>query len=120
MKVRLHLAALFGVSAGSALSGCHSRLIDTTIVNQGPMLHVLEFDYPSASFGMDALAPGARYHYRFKIQGSGPVTLHFEDNAGKDHTVNGPALSQGQEGSLTVTIDAENHVSWSPEFRPGS
>jgi hypothetical protein len=118
MKMRLPLA-LFGVGAAFALSGCRTRLIDTTIVNQGPTLHVLEFDYPSASFGADALATGARYHYRFKIQGSGPVTLHFEDSAGKDHTAGGPTFSQGQEGSLTVTIDAQNRVSWSEKLTPG-
>jgi hypothetical protein len=33
------------------LAGCRSRFVEATIVNQGPTLHVLEFDYPSASFG---------------------------------------------------------------------
>ncbi|HEV2274460.1 MAG TPA: hypothetical protein VGR96_09855 [Acidobacteriaceae bacterium] len=109
---RVPAALLSLLALGFGLSACRSRLIDTTIVNQGPTLHLLEFDYPSASFGAEMLSSGGRYHYRFQIQGSGPVTLHFEDSAGKSHTSEGPSLRQGQEGTLTVTIDAANQVHW--------
>ena len=113
--------AFFTLSLAMALalasSGCRSRVVDTTIVNEGPVLHVLELDYPSASFGADSLAPGSRYHYRFQIQGSGPVTLHFDDSFGKSHTEQGPTLNQGQEGSLVVTIDESNQVRWSTQLK---
>jgi hypothetical protein len=79
---------------------------------------VVELDYPSASFGTDSLASGAQYHYRFKIQGFGPLSLSFEDNSGKNHTVQGPTLHQGQEGSLLVTIEEHNSaVSWNPQLK---
>jgi hypothetical protein len=94
------------------LAGCRTRLIDTSIVNQGPALQLLEFDYPSASFGVDQLAAGAVYHYRFTVQGTGPLTLHFEDSAGRSYDTTGPTVDKGQEGSLTVTINRARQVSW--------
>lgn len=95
------------------LTSCHSAVVDATIVNQGPALRVVEFDYPSASFGTNVLPSGGRYHYRFKIQGSGPITLHFEDSKGQSHTAEGPVIQQGQEGSITATIaDDNSSVHW--------
>jgi hypothetical protein len=119
MRSATRVCCLPALATGIALSigGCHTPLIDTTIVNQGPVLHVLELDYPSASFGVDVLVPGGQYHYRFNVHGSGPLTLHFEDSSGKDHTASGPTLSQGQEGFLTVTVDAANHVSWNTRLK---
>ncbi|MGA8044555.1 MAG: hypothetical protein WCA37_17305, partial [Terracidiphilus sp.] len=46
-------------------AGCHSSRIDVTVSNRtGVSISLLEVDYPSASFGADALAAGAVYHYR--------------------------------------------------------
>src|SRR6202043_603581 len=87
------------------LAGCRSRFVEVTIVNQGPAMHVMEFDYPSASFGANVLASGAKYHYRFTIQGSGPVSLEYEDGSGKTRTAQGPKVEQGDQGSLLVNID---------------
>jgi hypothetical protein len=51
--------------------GCHSAFVETTIKNNGPTpIHVIEVDYPSASFGTQTLAARSAYNYRFKIQGS--------------------------------------------------
>jgi hypothetical protein len=100
-----------------ALSGCRTRLVNTDIVNQGPMLQLLEFDYPSASFGADQLPSGGRYHYNFQIRGSGPLTLHYDDASGKSHTAKGPTVREGEQGSLTVTIDAQNQVRWSANLK---
>jgi hypothetical protein len=102
-----------------ALGGCRTPLVDTTIVNQGPALHVVEFDYPSASFGTDLIPAGGQYHYRFRIQESGPLTLHFEDNEGHDHTAAGPVVHQGQQGSLVVTIKGSNSpLQWDLKLTP--
>jgi hypothetical protein len=95
-------------------AGCHSRFVEVTIVNQGPALHVMEFDYPSASFGANVLDSGAKYHYRFKIQGSGPVSLQYQDAAGQTRTSEGPKVDLGEEGSLLVNIDARGAVTWTP------
>jgi hypothetical protein len=97
-------------------AGCRSRFVDVTIVNQGPTLHVMEFDYPSASFGANSLATGANYHYRFKIQGPGPLSLQYEDRSGKTHTAQGPKVDLGDEGSLLVKIDAHGAVTWTPQL----
>ena len=98
------------------LAGCRSRFVEVTIVNQGPTIHVVEFDYPSASFGANLLATGAKYHYRFKIQGSGPLSLQYEDASGHTHTAQGPNVELGDEGSLLVDIAPQGAVIWSPSL----
>jgi len=100
-----------GVCLGAA--ACRSAFVETTVENDSATpVHVIEVDYPSASFGMQTLDAHTTYHYHFKIQGSGPVTIAFLDNAGKPHTATGPTLTQGQQGSLKITIDPGG-VSWS-------
>jgi hypothetical protein len=98
------------------LAGCRSRFVEVTIVNQGPTVHVMEFDYPIASFGANSLAAGAKFHYRFKVQGSGPLSLQYEDGAGKTHTAQGPKVDLGDQGSLLVHIDARSVVTWTPDL----
>lgn len=99
------------------LAGCHSSFVQTTIVNRsGAPLRLVELDYPSASLGTTNLNNGGEYHYRFKIQGSGTVKLDFVDSTGKAHHAVGPELDEGQEGTLLVTIDESNNVSWKPSF----
>jgi hypothetical protein len=105
---------LLALCAG--LAGCRSRFVEVTIVNQGPAMHVMEFDYPSASFGANVLATGAKYHYRFKIQGSGPLSLEYEDASGHTHTAQGPKVDQGDQGSLLVNIDPLGTVTWTPNL----
>jgi hypothetical protein len=96
-----------------ALTGCHSRYIAATITNRTPgTLSPVELDYPSASFGADTLAPGATYAYRFKIIGSGPTAVLWTDAAHRDHKAAGPQLHEGDEGSLSVTIDSGNTPAW--------
>ena len=94
------------------LGGCRSRFVEVTIVNQGPALHVMEFDYPSASFGANLLTTGAKFHYRFKVQGPGPLSLQYEDAAGHTHTATGPKVDLGDQGSLLVNVDAAGAVTW--------
>jgi|SRR5580698_5447243 hypothetical protein len=98
------------------LSGCRSRFVEVTIQNQGPTMHVVEFDYPSASFGVNQLTTGAKYHYRFKIQGSGPLSLSYEDASGKTRTAQGPKVDQGDQGSLLVNVAPQGAVAWTPNL----
>jgi hypothetical protein len=103
------LAGVFCLTAAA----CRSAFVETTVENDGATpLHVIEVDYPSASFGMQTLDAHATYHYHFKIQGSGQITITFFDNAGKPHTATGPTLAQGQKGSLKITIDQSGGVGW--------
>ena len=75
----------------------------------------MEFDYPSASFGANLLATGARYHYRFKVQGSGSLSLQYEDASGHTRTAQGPKVDLGDQGSLLVKIDAAGRRDLDPQ-----
>jgi hypothetical protein len=86
-------------------AGCHSRYIEATVVNHtATPIELIEVDYPSASFGTQNLAPGATFHYRFKVLGSGPTKLLYTDAAHRDHTSAGPDLKEGDEGRLTIDL----------------
>ena len=90
--------------AVSLLAGCRSAYVDADVRNQtGGPIQVLEVDYPSASFGRSNVAAGAEFHYRFKILGSGDMKAIWT-GAGGDHTVQGPALHEGQKGRVVLTL----------------
>jgi hypothetical protein len=100
------------------LTGCHSHYVAAEVVNaSGAPVSLVEVDYPSASFGTGSLAAGARYPYRFKILGSGGTKVLWTDARHQDHSVAGPQLHEGQEGSLRVTIEATTAV-WETQLRP--
>jgi hypothetical protein len=95
------------------LSGCKSRYVEATVHNgSGAAVSVVELDYPSASFGTESMADGAEYHYRFKVQGDGPTKLLWTDGGGKDHSVAGPKMHDGDEGMLHVVIGPKT-AAWS-------
>jgi hypothetical protein len=101
------------------LAGCHSYHIDATIENRsGSAIQLLEVDYPSASFGADALAAGADFHYRFQVQGSGPVTIQYTDADRKAVKQTGPSLADKQEGRLEIVILPGGQVEFHPEMTP--
>lgn len=88
-------------------------MVDATVQNRsGTPVTLLEVDYPSASFGTQNLADGADFHYRLKVLGSGPLKLTWTDLAQHEHTSPGPALDEGSEGLLTVTIIDAADVRW--------
>jgi hypothetical protein len=98
----LVLLALVGVV------GCKSAYVEADVKNaSGAAVSLVEVDYPSASFGVETLAAGATYHYRFKILGDGPTKVIWTDGAKKEHTVAGPKLNEGQQGAMTVTIGGD-------------
>lgn len=102
-----------GLLASFCLMACRSAYVETTIENNGPApIHLIEVDYPSASFGTQSIDAHASYHYRFKIQGAGAVTVSWTDAAGKPHTAAGPTLKEGQQGDLRVSVDGAGSVSW--------
>jgi hypothetical protein len=96
-------------------TGCSSAFVAATITNNsGFPVTLIEVDYPSASFGVGSLAAGSQFHYRFKVQGSGPVKMQFTDASGKAHAVSGPDLAEGDRGTLGIAIGQANAVSWLP------
>ena len=97
-----------------ATNGCHSPYVATTVSNHTSRpIDLLEVDYPSASFGTQNLAPGADFHYRFKVIGSGTMKLVYTDTAHKEHQATGPTLNEGAEGPLTILI-MDNRILWQP------
>ena len=105
--LRGHRAAVVGLSLWliPLVSGCHSAYVQADIKNaSGQPISLLEVDYPSASFGAEALAAGAHYRYRFKILGEGPTKVLWTDLQHREHSVPGPTLHEGQQGMLEITI----------------
>lgn len=95
-----------------AVTGCHSDHVQATVTNHTsqPIL-LLEVDYPSASFGTERLAPGAAYHYQFKVLGTGKMKLTYTDASHKDHKSDGPYLNENADGPVDITI-APDGVHW--------
>lgn len=101
------------------LAGCHSKYVETTILNQtSAKITVIQVEYPSASFGVQVLAPGQSFHYRFKLYGTGPLKLSFFDAKTLEHHQVGPVLAEGQEGQLNITFAAQDHANFSTRLRP--
>lgn len=112
-------AAVFFIAV-LPMSGCRSAYIETTLRNGGgSAIRLIEVDYPSASFGTQTLGPHAIYHYRFKVQGSGPVTLSYTGADNKSHSQNGPTLSEGQQGTLVIAVDDAGKVTWTEKLTDG-
>ncbi len=100
------------------LAGCHSRYVETTIANRtSGRLTVLQVEYPSASFGVQALDPGQSFHYRFKLYGSGPIKLSYFDARAVEHHQIGPLMNEGQEGTLSIDFSAQEHADFHVSLR---
>jgi hypothetical protein len=100
------------------ISGCKSPYVEADVSNAtAEPITLVELDYPSASFGTETLAAGATYHYRFKILGSGPTKILWTDVTHHDHTVPGPSLREGQQGTLMVTITGPA-AKWASHLQP--
>ena len=98
-----------------ALSACHSYHIDTTIENRtGAPIELLEVDYPSASFGVDSLADGADFRYRFQVRGSGPLTLQYT-SGGHPIQNTGPTLYERQQGQLEIVLLPAGKAQFRPQ-----
>jgi hypothetical protein len=114
-------AGLLAAAILTALTGCHSYHIDTTVENRtGAPVKLIEVDYPSASFGTDVIAAGSDYHYRFQVNGSGPVKVEYTSADGHTAQATGPILAQGQEGRLQIVLLPEAKIEFQPELTPKS
>lgn len=86
-------------------SGCRSSHIDVDVENHtGQPVKLLEVDYPTASFGTDAIAAGNSMHYRIQVRGSGQVKVQFTSGDGHVWQTTGPSLSEGQQGRLDIEL----------------
>jgi hypothetical protein len=97
-------------------AGCRSPYVEATVSNRTTQpIDLVEVAYPSASFGTQGLAPGADFHYRFKVLGSGEMKLTYTDSARHEQKSQGPFLKEGTEGPITITI-APDGTHWQPAF----
>jgi hypothetical protein len=102
------------------LAGCRSPWIQCTIVNhENAPVSLVEVNYPGGSFGVQTIAAGASYHYRFHSLSTDTLSLSFTDAARQSHTATGPELKQKQEGSLRIDIQPGNRVTWTPALTSG-
>ncbi|HUB30129.1 MAG TPA: hypothetical protein VL967_10540 [Terracidiphilus sp.] len=120
MRSTAAAAALFLLGSCSLLAGCHSYRIDATVENRtGAAIELLEVDYPSASFGADALAAGADYHYRFQVRLSGPIKVQYtETGTHRVRQLSGPPLFEGQEGRIEIVLLPDGKASFHTELNP--
>jgi hypothetical protein len=101
----MRLFPILTLSVVLLLTGCHSAAIEATVANHtAEPLSLIEVDYPSASFGTQVLEPGADFHYRIKVLGSGPTAVLWTDSNHSDHKNSGPTLHESDEGTLTLTF----------------
>jgi hypothetical protein len=99
--------------------GCRSKLVEVRVVNSGTTdLHNVEVDYPSASFGISNLAPGATYVYRIQLQDAGRMKVEFSDSKEQPHSGKGPYAKEGQQGTLTLTLDGSGKNQWEARLYP--
>ncbi len=101
------------------VAGCRSPQVQTTVINAGSTeLHNIEVDYPSASFGIPSLAPGQAFHYKLQLQDAGRMKVEFLDSVEKPHSGTGPYAVEGQQGTLTITLDGSGKNLWGANLRP--
>jgi hypothetical protein len=104
------------------IAGCHSYHVETTVENRtGEAIQLLEVDYPSAGFGAGSLAAGAVFHYRIQLRGSGPLKVQYTAGSGRlAHLVqiDGPALTERQEGRLEIVLLPEGKSNFLTELTP--
>jgi hypothetical protein len=71
---------------------------------------------PHRSFVASQIAPHAVFHYRFKVQGSGAVTMSFTGATGQARNAIGLELAEGEQGSLGISIEPGDRVRWATDL----
>jgi hypothetical protein len=89
-----------------AATACRSRVIRVSLTNISEQpVSAIVVDYPSATFGVNTLAPGKTFQYTIKPVNSGVLKIQFTDANGKVHTVTGPDVKKDQEGTIAIRIN---------------
>jgi hypothetical protein len=105
-------AALLPCIVLLAGAGCRTYEINCTVKNRtGAPIELMEFDYPSASFGLDSMANGADYSYKIQVRGSGPVSVQY--NVALTHKLvksTGPSVEENQEGTMEIVLMPNGHA----------
>jgi hypothetical protein len=124
MRVRTAFRALsltaFAVPCLLPAVGCHSYHVETTVENRtGGAIHLLEVDYPSASFGANNLPANATFHYRIQLRGNGPIKVQYTASDGRQTQLEGPTVSEPQEGQLAIVLLPGGRANFLPKLTQG-
>jgi hypothetical protein len=108
MKLPCRLS-LFALPLILIAIGCRSHVINVRLVNESSEpVSVIIVDYPGATFGVNSLAPGKSFQYRFKPTDNGPLKIQFTNAQGVIHNVNGPAVEKNQEGGMEIMFTQDS------------
>ncbi len=121
MKKLIRSSVPFGSLMLSAclMCACHSYHIETTVRNDtGGAISLVEVDYPSASFGADAVAASGEFHHRIQTRSSGPLKIQYTDAKGKQVQITGPMLYEGQEGRIDIDLLVDGKAKFNPALKP--
>jgi hypothetical protein len=106
--VKVSAKHLFAVASGAffiLFIGCRSHHVMVTVENHtGQEIQLVEVDYPSASFGEDAMTAGQVVHYSIQIRDSGPVKVQYMTPDHNQLQITGPVLHEKQEGALDIVL----------------
>lgn len=83
----------------------------------GPVT-LVEVDYPGGTFGVQSIAAGSSFRYRFHVLATSAMNIAFTDAGHHNHTVAGPELEQGQRGTLTISIEPDGTIRWESKLGP--
>jgi hypothetical protein len=107
------ILALLLISAMSV--GCRSYHVEITVENRtGTAIQLLEVDYPSASFGADALPSDGHLSYSIQVRGTGPVKVQYKAAGGAQQQASGPSLAERDEGRLEIILLPDGKVGFTP------
>ncbi len=115
--------AIFALSLGFA--GCRrpwlGQWVNAKVENQtGEAVRQVEVDYPSASFGADSIGAGSALQYKFQISGTGSIKIEYSLGNGRQAHAKGPALSEGQRGTVTIRLLPEGKTQFEADLKPAS
>jgi len=108
-------AALLTAALLFSAAGCHSYHIEASVENHtGGTITLLEVDYPTASFGVDTLAPDGVVHHRIQTRDSGPISVQYTAAHGRQVQVKGPTLYEKQEGNIQILLLPDGKAEFHP------
>ena len=88
-----------------ALLGCRARVVKISLTNTSTEpIKTIIVDYPSATFGKDALAPRETYFSLVKPIDKGPIMVRFTDAQGVSHTYKSASLQPGDDGWVSIKL----------------
>ncbi|HWE84845.1 MAG TPA: hypothetical protein VG267_07865 [Terracidiphilus sp.] len=116
---RRQILAALALLALLPAAACRSRHVEVSVENRsGADVRLLEVDYPNASFGVDALAAGATYHYRVQVSGEGAVKVQYTDAANHQPQMTGPTLHEDDQGRLDIVLLPAGKADFNPQLVP--